>query len=206
MGLPFPFFKPFASHHHGSRTDSASSSSRKDGGGDSSTTSGESRDFVQAELDKEVQRQHALFSELFAEVYCRTFQVMDDATFHSLDFYKQMRATVSFDYVVRKSDHALRNLLPYYHARILSPVIIRRFLYQNLGIDDDPEIEPEFPQQQQQQDGATNKKENATEENTSKKKRKKDDDTGEGEEESSKKKKKKTSKSQRDEGGDKENE
>lgn len=182
LGLPYSFFKPFSGQHN-SGSSTGKKTSKADG--DGTTTNAESRDFAQAELNKEVQRQHALFDELFSIVYRCTFQVMDDQAMATLDFYKELYAGLEFAYVVRKSDAAIHSLLPYYHARILSPVVIRRFLYQNLGIDEDPEIEPVFPHDELA-DGranastATKKRERPSEGEEGRKKKKKKGNDEEG--------------------------
>lgn len=186
LGLPYSFFKPFSNQNTGGGH-GGKKASEKGGGDGNTTTNAENRDFAQGELNKEVRRQHALFDEIFSYVYRCTFQAMDDQAMATLDFYREVYAGLDFAYVVRKSDAAIHALLPYYHARILSPVILRRFLYQNMGIDEDPEIEPVFPQD-----------ELAREAESAKRKRPADDD----DDQNKKKKKKKGNDEEGDDGGE----
>ncbi len=133
MSLPYVFFKPYA----------------QDGGGGGSKTSLQSNNdpssklnFSQKLMDDESRRQHTQFDLLFKEMYMRTFRHLEHDVLGGLEFYEDLAPGVQFEMVSAQTDEQVKSLLEYYSAGILDPVIIRRFLYRNLGIDDDPAKQP----------------------------------------------------------------
>lgn len=135
MALPYIFLKPYAQDGAQSGLQSRNDPSTK-------------LDFSQKLMDDESRRQHTQFDLLFKEMYVRTLRHLDHQVLGGLDFYGELEPGVQFEMVSAKTDEQVKALLEYYSAGILDPVIIRRFLYRNLGIDDDPaKAPPPLPEQ-----------------------------------------------------------
>lgn len=129
MALPYLFLKPYAQDGGQKGLQSRNDPSSK-------------LDFSQKLMDDESRRQHDQFDLLFKEMYMRTLRHLDHQVLGGLAFYDELQPGVQFEMVSAKTDDQIKGLLEYYTAGVLDPVIIRRFLYRSLGIDDDPEKAP----------------------------------------------------------------
>lgn len=203
MKLPYSFFKPHASHQ--SPNDGAMNKNKNKNNSGISSGSGSLQQNEQHQklLESEVKSQQALFDSIFKDIYTHTFYKLD-AKYHprvSVEanntkktsfFQKKIQSGIRFDNIVVKSDDAVMNLLTYYNAGIIDPVIIRELLYKNYDIQLDPKIEPKNTpiQKEKKRKRTEGKKKEKEEEEESSKKQKKEEKPAEEEKESPRKEKK----------------
>jgi hypothetical protein len=159
MKLPYTFFKPHASRQSPNDGAMDKNKNKTNSGIASGGGSLQQNEQYQKLLESEVKEQQTLFDSIFKDIYAHTFYKLD-AKYHprvsaelknkktgSL-FQKRIESGIRFNNIVVKSDAAVMNLLPYYHAGIIDAVIIRELLYKNYDIQLDPRIEPAHKEQE----------------------------------------------------------
>lgn len=140
MNVPLTFFKP-----HSALQDVGGPGSNKS---NRTTSVGKTshNDVFQKALEKEVREQHALFDELFREMYSLTFSKLDARIFSPYVF-RGLVPGIRFDHKLVMSEEALLNLAEFAKVGLLPMEEVSRLVHKNFNIPfygDDEEEEPLF--------------------------------------------------------------
>ena len=140
MKVPYSFINPYTS------SSSVSSSSKSDNGGKrtNGAIASEHNDRNQKLLEKEVKEQHALFTEIFSEVYRHTFARLDIEMFRlrsDRDHFVGLMPGIYFDHVLVKSEAALQGLKGYYELGLVPEDEMKRVVFNEYNIQLPTDIE-----------------------------------------------------------------
>lgn len=143
MCYPYSLFKAHSNGpmHHGNGDKSG-----KSGGSGGGAINNSQLQMIQKQLDDVIVGQEKIFQQLFQELYMRSYahlniyqlqQQQDTEKFKIL--LEGMTIKLVYDNQLSKTDLAIQNLLPFYHADVITKEEIRSLLVRNFGFEPNEE-------------------------------------------------------------------